>query len=289
MMYRETYEEVYDHMLLAIENHPEQQYFATVVLDILEKDFGGNNGLLVLEENCRRAVEATAQARFRNNFKRWFVPPLVIVTAAMFIGLFYLQLPNVKTGGALLLLFVLLVILPTIICSVRAAQLGYKYGENKTSIKDEVFRRLAFTSDHVLLKFLVTSQIAQQATKYLFMLNDTIGMTVGILLTFLLVWFAIRRFKLNHKYGKDKTPQGDGLRRTPFLWNLISMRLFIVLVASDLITRYGFKQEHWATEKFIPVNIIYGIATGVLVLMIINVFAVIELYRSEFKTNMIIN
>jgi ABC-type lipoprotein release transport system permease subunit len=61
------------------------------------------------------------------------------------------------------------------------------------------------------------------------------------------------------------------------------------MLASDMIAKYIFKTEHWATEKLISINVIYGIATGVMVLMIINIFAVIKLYRSEFKTNMIAN
>jgi len=282
MVYRETYEEVYDHMLLAIENHPEQQYFATTVLDILDNDFGGSNGLLALEENCRQTVEATAQAQFRDNFKRWFVSPLLVVTAAMFMGLFYLQLPDVKTEGALFFFFLFLLVLPAILTAVRGFRLGYKYVEKKTSIKDEVFRRLAFTSKRILWKVLLTLITAQLITKYLFMLNDTIGMIIGILLIFLLVWPAIRRFRLKHKYGDD-------YKVVPFRQSLISGRLFIVTLASDMIAKYGFKTEHWATEKLISINVIYGIATGVLVLMIINVFAVIKLYRSEFKTNMLVN
>jgi hypothetical protein len=282
MVYRETYEEVYDHMLLAIENHPEQQYFATTVLDILDKDFGGSNGLLALEENCRQAVEATAQAQFRDNFKHWFASPLVIVTAALFMGLFYLQLPNVETGGALFLFFLFLLVLPVILSAVRGFRLGYKYGEKKTSIKDEVFRRLAFTSDRILGKVLLTSIAVQLTTKYLFMLNDTVGMIVGLLLIFLFAWPAIRRFRLKHKYGAD-------FKVVFFRWSLISKRLFLGMLASDMIAKYIFKTEHWATEKLISINVIYGIATGVMVLMIINIFAVIKLYRSEFKTNMIAN
>jgi hypothetical protein len=282
MVYRETYEEVYDHMLLAIENHPEQQYFATTVLDILDNDFGGSNGLLALEENCRQAVEATAQVQFRDNFKRWFASPLVVVTAALFMGLFYLQLPNVKTDGALFYFFLFLLVLPVILSAVRGFRLGYKYGERKTSIKDEVFRRLAFTSDRMLSKVFLTLIAVQLTTKYLFMLNDTVGMIIGVLLIFLFVWPAIRRFRLKHKHGDD-------FKVVPFRQSLISGRLFIVMLASDLTAKYIFKTEHWLTEKSISINLIYGIVTGVMVLMIINIFAVIKLYSNEFKTNMLVN
>ena len=198
------------------------------------------------------------------------------------MGLFYLQLPNVKTDGALFFFFFFLLVLPVILSAVRGFRLGYKYGEKKTSIKDEVFRRLAFTSDRILFKFLLTSIAVQLTTKYLFMLNDTVGIIVGVLLIFLFVWLAIRQFRLKHKHGDD-------FNVVPFRQSLISGRLFMVMLTSDLTAKYIFKTEHWLTEKSISINVIYGIATGVLVLMIINVFAVIKLYRSEFKTNMLIN
>ncbi len=112
MTYRETYEEVYDHMLLSIENHPAKEYFATVVVDIVENDFGGIDGLAELEENCRQAVEANTWAQYRLDFNRWFTSPLAIVTCMVFAFLFYMQFPIVKTGGALLLLFAFLIVLP---------------------------------------------------------------------------------------------------------------------------------------------------------------------------------
>jgi hypothetical protein len=159
MTYRETYEEVYDHMLLSIEDHAEQQYFATTVLEILNRDFGGSNGLVELEENCRQAVAVTAKAEFRYNFKRWFLSPLLVVTIAMFFGLFYMQLPKVETGGALFILFAVLLVLPTIQSSVRAFILGYKYGSSKRSIRDDVFRKIAFTANRNLLLIVVLIKI----------------------------------------------------------------------------------------------------------------------------------
>jgi hypothetical protein len=280
MEYRETYEEVYDHMLLAIENAPEQEFFESVVLQIIEKDFGGSNGLLELEANCRQAVEVTAAAQFRNNFMRWFKSPLVVITATMFMALFYLQLPDVKTHGALLLLFVALLILPTIICSIRATQLGYKYGENKTSIKDEVFRKLAFASGRGLLKLVFTLKFVEMITKFLFMLNHTIGMIIGSLLILLLIIPAIKRFSLKHIYDDD-------FKVVSFRRSLIYWRLFIVLLSTELIRKYLFKIDRWPIGKSISLNVIYGIVATVMVLMIINVFVVIKLYRSEFKTQMI--
>ncbi len=277
MQYRETYEEVYDHMLLAIEKYPEQQYFISTVLDILNNDFGGTNGLLDLEEKCRQTVESTAKNQFRDNFKRWLMTPLVIVTAVLFAGLFYLQLPYVKTWHALFILFPVLLILPTIICSARAAQLGYRYGENKASIKDEVFRKLAFTSNNILLEVILASVAVQFITNILFWFNDIVGMVAGVICIVLWVWPGIQRFWLRYKYNKHIVSGGSKYFN-------IAFRMLLLL---SLTTKYIFKTEHWPSEKSISLNVIYAIVTAIFVLMIINVLAVINLYRSEFKTNMI--
>ncbi len=280
MQYMETYEEVYDHMLLAIENAPEQEFFESVVLNIIKNDFGGNNGLLELEKDCRQATEATAKMQFLDNFKQWFMSPLAVITAAIVISLFYLQSSNIKTGGALFFLFLFLQVLPTFICSIRAAQLGYKYGERKTSIKDEVFRKLAFASVRGLLKLVFTLKFVEFITKYLFMLNDTIGMIIGSLLVLLLILPHKKRYGLKHIYD-------DEFKAVSFRRGLIYWSLFIILLSTELIRQYLFKIDRWPIGKSRSLNMIHGIVTVVFVLMMINVFAVIKLYRSEFKTQMI--
>lgn len=218
MEYRETYEEVYDHILLALEDKPEMEFFESNVSNIIEEDFGSNNGLLELENNCRHETETTAEAKYRDTFKRWFTSPQIIIVAALFMVLFYLQLPVVKTHGALLFLFVFLLVLPTIILSIRGFRLGLNYGNTKTSIKDEIFRKITFKSNLML-------------------------------------------------------------------WNIS-----ILLKVSDLIARYVFNIKlPLSSEQSDSINILYGMVTIILVLMIVHILSVIKLYRGEFKTGIIAN
>jgi hypothetical protein len=165
MLYRETYEEVYDHMLLAIENHPEQECFTSAMVNILESDFGGSCGLGELERNCLRTVELTAKAQYWGNFKNWFTSLLLIVTAAIYLGLYYLSM---QFGGEFMLLFVLILILPTILFCIRGFRLGYARGNNKRSIRDAIIRRLTFKANWIFFYVCIISGIVDRLLKYFF-------------------------------------------------------------------------------------------------------------------------
>ena len=229
MQYRETYEEVYDHVLLALENHSGEKYFETAVLNILKNDFGGNNGLLELEENCRQSIEVTAEKQFRDNFKRWFLTPSVLFTGALFATLLYLQLSSFKTGVAFVLLFLILLIAPIIICSVRKARLGYKFGETKASIKDDIFRRLAFKSNRMLWEFITISGGAQLVANFFLMLNNYLAMFIGLFLALSLVWPPVKGLLSQFKTGVGNVTIVPLKERSFFGW------LAIALLATDLI------------------------------------------------------
>lgn len=291
MKYRETYEEVYDHILLAIANEPEHEFFETTIANVINRDFGGTDGLYQLEENCKLAVDTTAQAQFRNNFKNWFISQQAIFTVALFMGLVYLQFSPLKTGTALFLVFVILLLLPLIICSVRAVRLGYKYGENKTSIKDEVFRKVAFTSDRIIWQVTSISIGAQLITNLLFIINDYFALAAGIFVIFLLIWANVKQLILKYKNKNDREDSVSlKIRLIPFKEKPFYGWLSLVILAIDLVTKFVDRTGHAQPVKSLPLTayaIIYSISSAVLVAMIINVFAVIKLYNSEFKTNMI--
>ena len=167
MEYKETYEEVYDHILLAIENAPEQEFFESVVANIMEKDFGGNNGLLQLEEQCRETAEENTKAQYRTNFKQWFASPLVAVTLLLFAIQFAVL--HIKAAFLWSLLFlVILFFVPVLIYACRGLGLGYKYADTKASIKDEISKKLTFKSYQMMWKWYFISTIYGFIAEYVF-------------------------------------------------------------------------------------------------------------------------
>lgn len=285
MQYRETFEEVYDHVLLALEDEPKKEFFETNVLNILERDFGGMNGLLQLEENCRQSVDEMATVQFKDNFKRWFASPLIAFTAILFIAMIYLQLSPIKTGVALALLFGALLIVPVVLCSVRATRLGYTYADTKASIKDEIFRRLAYKSNRILFTLTWYSTVINQFVNYMFKPNSYLAMVAALLLIFLLVWPHIRQYKIKQKYTGDF----NKLPIIPFKEDLFYGWFALTTMAIDLILKFTTAPNQTPQNSLsITAQVIgHSIITAILILMMINVSATIKLYRSEFKTTMV--
>jgi hypothetical protein len=166
MEYRETYEEVYDHLVLAVADAPEEKHFESVVASIIARDFGDPNGLYNLEQNCKQAIEISLVIQYQLNLKRWFTTPLAVITIALFSFLLSMQYIKVKVGGILLLLFLLLLLLPVILCAIRGFGIGYKYGKLKTSIKDQIFRRISFRANSTLFSLFVIVKAIDLFTKH---------------------------------------------------------------------------------------------------------------------------
>ncbi|HWZ35581.1 MAG TPA: hypothetical protein VNW51_05440 [Mucilaginibacter sp.] len=289
MQYRETFEEVYDHVLLALEEEPEHEFFETAVMNIIDRDFGAY-GLQALEENCRQAVEDMATAQFINDFKSWFITPLVIVTASLFGSLIYLELSPLKTGVALCAFFAILLILPVIICSVRGARLGYEFGETKESIKDAIFRRLAFKSNRILFFTLIISGWTQRIADYLFKLNYYLALAVTLFVAFSLMRPHIMRYLRHKNFNDSKRSEIKKLPIIPTEERLFLGWFCFVSLLIDLVGHIIVKPQsaivHHSLSPTTTITI-YSIVTAIMVLMIINVIVTIKLYRSEFKTNMV--
>jgi len=169
LTYRETYEEVYDHVLSALENRPVQKSFEGMINDIIAADFGGCSGLMLLDDVFKNGVVTEIRYQY-NSFFRWLKIPLVIyIIAAALIA--YFAITSVKhvffafipagilhTYGYLLLLPVVMVIIPFLILAIRGFNIGYTFGDTKTSVKDSIFRRLAYLPVRVLFYWLAFEQ-----------------------------------------------------------------------------------------------------------------------------------
>lgn len=212
MEYRETYEEVYDHMLLAIENAPEQRFFESVVANIITADFGSNNGLYDLEQKCLRTAVISANTQYFQIFKSWFTIPRITVSVVIF--LFLLSINYLNHFATSIIFVFLWLVFPIILFVVRKISLNVIAFKSKPSVKDEIFRRITFRSTYLIWMISVTLKYITFLMKYLFNL--------------------------------------------PF-------RLTYSAIADNVLS------------------------AGILGLMFIHILCVIELYRSEFKTQMIVN
>jgi hypothetical protein len=167
MEYRETFEEVYDHILLSLNHEPEEQHFETAVSNIIERDFGGYNGLLAHEMQCRYAAEETAKAQHWSYFKQWFSSRYAIISLAAFALLFWLQ--HYKYVFRWMpVLFFLLFFAPLCIAAKQWINANYINNTNKQSIKDEVSSNITFKIYFNLFKLIIICNIFIVIIQYMF-------------------------------------------------------------------------------------------------------------------------
>ncbi len=97
--YRETYQEVYDHLLTGLEKGNTQD-FNTAIDTIIDQDFGGNTGLREMEEFQAELVRKQIRNKHREYMLDCFKWPSVMLTATL-IGMIYYFLNNADTNIAM--------------------------------------------------------------------------------------------------------------------------------------------------------------------------------------------
>jgi hypothetical protein len=162
LKYRETYEEVYDHVLnsLCAMDSDELSFQQNIDL-IITNDFGGSKGLKIIEESHQKAFYAATMKKQWRLFKNWFRYPLFPFTAALF-GVTYLlgtKMPVIMN----LVMIIVVVLTPILLTNIRYFKTGFIFGNTKRSIKDYPFRRIAFLPLNILYL-----QITCSALLYIF-------------------------------------------------------------------------------------------------------------------------
>jgi hypothetical protein len=142
LRYRETYNELQDHILSALEQYPENQPFETALQNIINTQFGGKAGLRAID----RQYKAHAVTEMRNRYLTHMVdlfkfPSLVyvlLVTIAVYFLLNYVSFSWIGYIGV----FIIVSRLSAIMNGIRYIRTGYYYGTTKRSVSDDGFKIL---------------------------------------------------------------------------------------------------------------------------------------------------
>ena len=141
LRYRETYNEIYDHILTALEHEPATQFFETTVYNVIEKEFGGSSNMLYMEVESKRAISTEIKMQYWRKFTEWFKLPLFAYTLIIIAFNFYFS------GSKHFLLGMLSFIIflsPILIAVVRKILRRFKDQYYKPSIKEGAFDRLLY-------------------------------------------------------------------------------------------------------------------------------------------------
>ena len=139
LRYRETYEEVYDHVLTALERDVYTGTLEEAVNQILREDFGGYDQLQQMESKAKKSAIAesnTTYIRFYFSYFNWPKLPYTL----LFGLILYFSLSQISLSPAICLGVIMLAMLsPAVLAWRRNYRIGYLFTDIKKSIRDDVF------------------------------------------------------------------------------------------------------------------------------------------------------
>jgi hypothetical protein len=136
--FQETYNEVYDHVLTALESkHDATLSFEANALAVITADFGGILKLKDLERRGIKAIHNQVARKHIHNALNYFKFPSIAYTALLTILTYYVA--NTKFISVVLLAAVFIMLTPTILVGVRVVKKALSEKTGKPSIKDNMF------------------------------------------------------------------------------------------------------------------------------------------------------
>jgi len=143
LTYRETYEEIYDHILSAVEHQPNHMSFEDAINNIIRNDFGSPDNLLKIEKANKNALVKETINTYLQYFWYYFKLPGLLYTLPVALLSYYffsqVKLEPIAVAGV----FALVVVYPGLIWVLRLYYTGYVLNTTQKSAKDKLFENLA--------------------------------------------------------------------------------------------------------------------------------------------------
>lgn len=140
--YQETVDEIADHLISSLEGMEIDKPFSKVITEIINNDFGGSEGLALMEQQSQQLIFKNLTNNLNSNFWAYFKFPKILHVFALFSAFYYVFSTYEFTVSFLLIAFYLLASIPTVMYLRRYFYSGYYTGSTKKSIKDRTIARL---------------------------------------------------------------------------------------------------------------------------------------------------
>jgi hypothetical protein len=141
--YRETYEEIYDHILSAVEHQPDNISFEDAINNIIKNDFGSPKNLLKIEKANKDAlVKETINTYMKYFFGYFKFPGLLYMLVIALLSFYFfsqMKFEPIAIAGV----FALIAFFPSIIWLLRLYYTGYILNTTQKSAKDKLFENMA--------------------------------------------------------------------------------------------------------------------------------------------------
>lgn len=143
LTYRETYEEIYDHILSAVEYQPDNISFEDAINKVISNDFGDPKNLLKIEKANKDALVKETINTYMKYFWYYFKLPGLLYTLGIALLSYYFFSQMKFEPTAVVGLFALVVLYPALIWGLRLYYTGYTLNTTQKSAKDKLFENLA--------------------------------------------------------------------------------------------------------------------------------------------------
>ena len=170
LTYRESYEEIYDHILSAIEHQPDNITFEDTINNIIINDFGSHKNLLKIEKAGKDALVKESIRKFLSFFISCFKFPALFSTLTLALAAYYAITQARLIPFTIEMIFALISIVPGVIYFLRLYNTGYILDTTQKSAKDKLFETMAGIPIRVFVVIIVfintTSHKIWQADQY---------------------------------------------------------------------------------------------------------------------------
>jgi len=189
LKYRETIDEVYDHVLSAVEGRPENVWFQDAVNQVLNDDFGGGKGLVKMEKQHLRDASWEGYVKMFKSLKANFQFPNIFYTLTLFYIINYvIQNIHINYTKAIII-FPCSAIFFLLLGLTRKFFIGYFTGDKRKSISDVVIDKILFGLNGFLLyPFILVPHYKKQ---YQELVTQHLSLLAGVITIFIILIIAV--------------------------------------------------------------------------------------------------
>jgi hypothetical protein len=136
--YRETYEEVYDHILTAIEQHYDgKKSVYDLTEQLINQEFGSSEGIKQLEAEREKIIKSAINKKQWKYVLNHFRFPLIAFTLILAVASYFF-IDTYISRKALFLIVFIVALVPFLACCSRWLKQGIGHKKTKRSVKDNV-------------------------------------------------------------------------------------------------------------------------------------------------------
>lgn len=186
--FKETYDELYDHILTEIDMYPEQPLYATTVAkQIIDNEFGGYEALKQMETDRVKLVNFAMRKKHWQNMMEFFNFPMAALTIVATIAAYFVAVN--RNGREGLIIFTTFSALAPIVF-VFYKRMSKKYGEWRMGI----YQKQSLKENYIFIAAIFANSMFNLLNAFTKHLQMNAGLTMFVFVFYMV--YVLSFFKL---------------------------------------------------------------------------------------------